>query len=102
MEIYEQRPKIEGIIEGDVVLSPPCQFTMLGGLFKKVMIKVILETDGFLKEVTNPSYEKKREELRKLINSNPLVVNREVFKKTKEEKELVNKLKRRWKSKTKI
>lgn len=75
---------------------------MLGGLFKNCMIKVILETGGFLKEVTNPSYEKKREELRKLINSHPLVVNREVFKKTKEEKELVNKLKLRWKSKTKI
>lgn len=61
------------------------------------MIKVILETGGFLKEVTNPSYEKKREELKQYINSHPLVVNREVFKKTKEEKELVNKLKRRFK-----
>lgn len=64
---------------------------------KRSMIKVIIETDGYLKEVTNPSYEKKREELRKQINSHPLVVNKEVFKKTKEEKELVNKLKRIWK-----
>lgn len=75
---------------------------MLGGLFKNFMIKVIIESNGVLKEKVDTSYEKKREELRKQINSNPLVVNREVFKKTKEEKELVNKLKRRWKSKTKI
>lgn len=62
------------------------------------MIKVILETGGFLKEVTNPSYEKKREELKQYINSFPLVVDREVFRKTQKEKELVNKLKRRWKT----
>lgn len=61
------------------------------------MIKVILETGGFLKEKVDTSYEKKREELKKYINSFPLVVDREVFKKTKEEKELVNKLKRRFK-----
>lgn len=61
------------------------------------MIKVILESGGVFKEKVDTGYEKKREELRQQINSFPLVVDREVFKKTKEEKELVNKLKRRFK-----
>ena len=61
------------------------------------MIKVIIESGGVLKEKVDTSYEKKREELRKQINSHPLVVDREVFRKTQKEKELVNKLKRRFK-----
>ena len=61
------------------------------------MIKVVITDNKVLKEKVDVNYEKKREVIQKEINSNNLVIDREVFRKTKEEKELVNKLKRRFK-----
>lgn len=45
------------------------------------------------------AYEKKRKELHDQINSYNLVINREVFKKTKEEKEKVKKERLKFKNK---
>ena len=61
------------------------------------MIKVVITDNKVLKEKVNVDYEKKREAIRKEINSYPINVDRSVFTKTKDEKELVNKLKRRFK-----
>lgn len=65
------------------------------------MIKVIIEGQEFPREKIDTSYEKKNEELKRQINSYPLVINRSVFKKTKEEKELVNNLRIKFKNRNK-
>lgn len=66
------------------------------------MIKVIIDNDGFVaKEAKDINYEKKNEELKRQINSYPLIIDRSVFRKTKEEKELVNNLKIKFKNRNK-
>lgn len=63
-------------------------------------MKVIIDNDGIVTEaVTDLKREQMNEKLRKHINSFPLVIDRTVFKKTKEEKELVNKLRTQFKNK---
>lgn len=65
------------------------------------MIKVIIEGSQSPRERVNTEYEKRREYLQQLVNSYPLVVNREVFKKTKEEKEKVKIARVQYKNKNK-
>ena len=63
-------------------------------------MKVMIDNDGFVAKVAkNTSYEQRNEALKKYINSFPLVIDRTVFKKTKKEKELVNKVKLEFKNK---
>lgn len=60
----------------------------------------MIDNDGFVaKEAKDTSYEQRNEALKKYINSFPLVIDRTVFKKTKKEKELVNKVKLQFKNK---
>ena len=62
----------------------------------------MIDNDGFVAEAAkNINYEKKNEELKRQINSYPLIIDRSVFKKTKEEKELVNNLKTIFKNRNK-
>lgn len=62
----------------------------------------MIDNDGIItKEVVNHQYEQRNEALKKYINSFPLVIDRTVFKKTKKEKELVNKVKLQFKNKQK-
>ena len=65
------------------------------------MIKVIIEGSQSPRERVNTEYEKRKEDLQRLVNSYPLVVNREVFKKTKEEKEQVKIARVQYKNKLK-
>lgn len=62
----------------------------------------MIDNDGFVaKEAKDINYEKKNQELKRQINSYPLSIDRSVFKKTKEEKELVNNLKIKFKNRNK-
>lgn len=62
----------------------------------------MIDNDGIItKEVVNHQYEQRNEQLKKYINSFPLVIDRTVFKKTKKEKELVNKVKLQFKNRQK-
>lgn len=65
------------------------------------MIKVIIEGSQSPRERVNTEYEKRKDDLQQLVNSYPLVVNREVFKKTKEEKEQVKIARVQYKNKLK-
>ena len=63
-------------------------------------MKVIIDNDGIItKAVVDHKREQMNEKLKKHINSFPLVIDRTVFRKTKEEKELVNKLRTQFKNK---
>lgn len=65
-------------------------------------MKVIIDNGGFVPEAgVNSQYEQRNEQLKKYINSFPLVIDRTVFKKTKKEKELVNKVKLQFKNRQK-
>ena len=66
-------------------------------------MRVIIDNEGVVSEaVTMPrTYEQRNEALKKYINSFPLVIDRAVFKKTKKEKELVNKVKLQFKNRQK-
>lgn len=65
-------------------------------------MKVIIDNGGFVPEAGGKTqYEQRNEQLKKYINSFPLVIDRTVFKKTKKEKELVNKVKLQFKNRQK-
>lgn len=66
------------------------------------MIKVVIDDLVTGKAPETDRFENKKREVQKEINSYPLSIDRKWFQKTKEEKELVNNLKVRWKNKNKV
>lgn len=66
------------------------------------MIKVVIDDLVTGKAPETDRFENKKREVQKEINSYPLIIDRKCFQKTKEEKELVNNLKVRWKNKNKV
>lgn len=63
-------------------------------------MKVVIDTDGTVAQgVRDHQREQRNEALKKQINSYPLVIDRSVFKKTKKEKQKVNRLRLEFKNK---
>lgn len=64
-------------------------------------VRIILEGQQAPRAQVDLGYEKKNKELKDQINSYPVTINREVFKKTAKEKELLNKVRRQYKNNNK-
>lgn len=64
------------------------------------MVKVIIDKseEVFKEDVKQTPYEKRNENLKEYINRHKICIDKTVFKKTKEEKELLSKLKNKFKN----